>query len=85
MIHITRYLLLCKDELGVGDIVARRIPRAAPSLRLWGTFQMLSRRRHRQALRCGCGKGPKDVSFLFQSLSELGLTSGFFSRHPELM
>lgn len=63
MIHIVRYLLLCKDELGVvGDIVARRSPRAPPSLRLWDTFQMLSRRRHRQAL-CR-GKGPKDVSFL---------------------
>ena len=62
MIHIVRYLLLRQDELRVSEVVARRIPRATPSLRLWDTFQSLSRRRHRQAL-CR-GKGPKDVSFL---------------------
>lgn len=59
MIHVVRYLLLRQKELGVGDVVARRIPRAAPPLRLWGAFRMLSGHRHRQAL-CR-GKGSKDV------------------------
>jgi hypothetical protein len=45
MIHVVRYLLLRK-ELRVGDVVARRVPRAAPSLGLWGAFRMLSRHRH---------------------------------------
>lgn len=70
MIHIARYLLLRKDELGVGDIIARRIPQAAPFLRLWDTFQIISRRRHRQALRRGTG--PKDVSFLISIIVRVG-------------
>jgi len=64
MIHIVCYVLLRKNELGVvgvGDVVARGIPRATPSLRLWSAFRVLRRHRHRQALRCG--KGSKDVSF----------------------
>lgn len=70
MIHIARYLFLGKDELGVGDIIARRIPQAAPFLRLWDTFQIISRRRHRQALRRGTG--PKDVSFLISIIVRVG-------------
>src|SRR5258708_5164594 len=65
VIHVVYYLLLGKDEvgeLGVGEVATRRIPRAAPSLRLWGTFRMFSRHRHGQAVRRGTG--PKDGSFL---------------------
>lgn len=65
VIHIVCHFLLREDELGVGDVVARCIPRAAASLRLWSAFRMLRRHRHRQALRRG--KGPKDVSFCFLS------------------
>jgi len=70
VIHIVGYLLLRQNELGVGDVVARRIPRAAPPLRLWGAFRMLSRHRHRQVLRRG--KGSKDVSFLILCIVPVG-------------
>jgi hypothetical protein len=70
MVDIVCYLFLCKDELGVGEVVARWIPRAAASLRLWGAFRMLSRYWHRQAL--GRGKGSKDVSFLILFIVRFG-------------